>query len=175
MRGDAVLAQRAEPMARGQAERLMPMMAEMLAEAGLSWADIDAIGVGTGPGNFTGIRIAVAAARGLALARGVPAIGITALDAAAEGAPPCLAVASAGRGHLGVQRPGEAPHLIEEAALGEAAGDLPAVGWVPGAAPPAHPVAVAIARLAAARLGAPQPRPAPLYLRPPDAVPAAAR
>ena len=59
-------------MARGQAERLVPMLEEMLAEAGLGWRDLDALGVCTGPGNFTGIRISVSAARGLALALDVP-------------------------------------------------------------------------------------------------------
>ena len=60
---------------------------------------------------------------------------------------------------------------IADDALGGAAGGLPLVGWVPGARTPAHPLAVAIARVASARLGTPQPRPAPLYLRPPDAAP----
>ena len=69
--GDHVLAQRHEPMEKGQAERLMPMLAEMLAEAGLGFGDLARIGVGTGPGNFTGVRISVAAERGLALGLGV--------------------------------------------------------------------------------------------------------
>ena len=66
---------RVDEMARGQAEHLMPMLEEVLAAQGLTWADLDAIGVGTGPGNFTGIRISVAAARGLALGLGIPAVG----------------------------------------------------------------------------------------------------
>lgn len=91
--GDRVLAQRTEPMTRGQAERLFPLLEELLAEAGLGWFDLDAIGVGIGPGNFTGVRISVAAARGLALSLGVPAIGVSATEAAASGAPrPCRAV-----------------------------------------------------------------------------------
>ena len=73
-------------MAKGQAERLMVMLEEMLAEAEISWADLCVVGVGTGPGNFTGVRISVAAARGLALGLGIPAIGVTALEAAAFGA-----------------------------------------------------------------------------------------
>ena len=174
LRGEAVLAEASEPMARGQAERLFPMIAAMLEGAGLGWADPEAIGVGVGPGTFTGVRIAVAAARGLALARGIPAVGVTALDAAALGAGPCAAVAPSGPGWVGLQRSGEAPRLVAVEALAEAAGGLPLVGWAPSARPPAHPIAVAVARIAASRLGAPQPRPAPLYLRPPDAAPARA-
>ena len=83
--GDQVLAQRHEPMEKGQAERLMPMLAEMLAEAGVGFGDLARIGVGTGPGNFTGVRISVAAARGLALGLGIPAVGISALQAQALG------------------------------------------------------------------------------------------
>jgi len=91
--GDRVLARRAEPMAKGQAERLFPLIEELLAEAGLTWAGLDAIGVGVGPGNFTGIRISVAAARGLALSLGIPAVGVSATEAAACDAPrPCRAI-----------------------------------------------------------------------------------
>lgn len=91
--GDRVLAERTEPMTRGQAERLFPLLEELLAEAGLGWSDLDAIGVGIGPGNFTGVRISVAAARGLALSLGVPAIGVGTTEASACGAPrPCRAV-----------------------------------------------------------------------------------
>ena len=66
-------------MDKGQAERLMPLLEEVLAEGGIGWADLTALAVGTGPGNFTGVRIAVAAARGLALGLGIPAIGVTGL------------------------------------------------------------------------------------------------
>ena len=70
---DRVVAQHAEDMGRGQAERLFPLLEELLAEGGVTWRDLTALGVGTGPGNFTGIRISVAAARGLALSLG-PAV-----------------------------------------------------------------------------------------------------
>jgi tRNA threonylcarbamoyladenosine biosynthesis protein TsaB len=76
---------RHEPMQKGQAERLMPMLEEMLTEAGLRWGDLRLIGVGVGPGNFTGIRIAVSAARGLALGLGIPAIGVTAFELHQQG------------------------------------------------------------------------------------------
>ena len=81
-------------------------------------------------------------------------------------------MAPSGRGWLGLQRPGEAPVLVAEGEAEAAAGSLPLVGWVPGARTPPEPLAVVVARLAASRLGTPRPRPAPLYLRPPDAAPA---
>jgi tRNA threonylcarbamoyl adenosine modification protein YeaZ len=76
-----IVAQRHEEMPRGQAERLMPMLDEVMAEGGLGWDDLDVIAVGTGPGNFTGIRVGVAAARGLALGLQRPAIGVSAFEA----------------------------------------------------------------------------------------------
>lgn len=85
--GDRLLALRTEPMEKGQAERLMPLLEEVLAEGSLGWADLDALAVGTGPGNFTGVRIAVAAARGLALALGKPALGVSRFEALALGLP----------------------------------------------------------------------------------------
>ncbi|MEX3016595.1 tRNA (adenosine(37)-N6)-threonylcarbamoyltransferase complex dimerization subunit type 1 TsaB [Gymnodinialimonas hymeniacidonis] len=77
LQGETVLASRFEEMAKGQAERLMPLIEATLAEDGLPLDVLDAIAVGIGPGNFTGIRIAVSAARGLALALGTPAIGVS--------------------------------------------------------------------------------------------------
>jgi len=73
-------------MTKGQAERLFPMIDETLQTAGLSLKDLDAISVATGPGNFTGVRICVSAARGLALSLGIPdmCVGFNAADIAAE-------------------------------------------------------------------------------------------
>ena len=70
-------ATRREAMTRGQAERLMPLIEELMADEGFAWSDLDLIAVGIGPGNFTGIRISVAAARGLALGLGIPAMGVS--------------------------------------------------------------------------------------------------
>ena len=70
-----------EFMPRGQAENLMCLLNELLKGASLNWSDISKIGVCTGPGNFTGIRIAVSAARGLALGLEIPAIGISSFEA----------------------------------------------------------------------------------------------
>ncbi len=71
---------RVEEMSRGQGERLMVMLEEILAESSITWGDLDAIAVGVGPGNFTGIRISVSAARGLALGLGIPAMGVSLFD-----------------------------------------------------------------------------------------------
>ena len=78
--GGRVVASRYEEMARGQAERLIPMLEEVLSDEGAVWEELDVIGVGVGPGNFTGIRIGVSAARGLALSLGVPTIGASACE-----------------------------------------------------------------------------------------------
>lgn len=161
---------KSEAMEKGQAERLMPLIAELLAEAGVVLADVTAIGVGTGPGNFTGVRISVAAARGLALGLAVPAIGVTRLEAAAFGLPrPITVIEDARRGEVYVQRfdldgPGVARIVAAE--------DLVTEGAVAGRdGLESLPIAEAIARIALGRVGTVQPRPAPFYLRGADAAP----
>ena len=77
--GETIVAVAAEEMARGQGERIMVLLEEVLSQGGVGWAALSALGVGTGPGNFTGIRISVSAARGLALGLGIPAVGVTGL------------------------------------------------------------------------------------------------
>lgn len=156
-----LLARQGEAMARGQAERLMPLLEALLARSGLGWRDLGALAVGVGPGNFTGIRIAVSAARGLALGLGIPAHGISGFDALTLDRPDHAAVLPAPRGQVWLRRPGQAPELAatapREVALAEM-GD------------PAE-LAEAIARVALAR-PLPDAPPAPLYLRPADAAPA---
>ena len=71
---------------RGHAEALAPMVDAVMKEAGLAFSDLDRIAVTTGPGTFAGQRVGIAFARGLALATGKPAIGVTTLDAMAEAA-----------------------------------------------------------------------------------------
>jgi len=72
-------------MSRGQAEVLMPMAVEALQAAGVSPKELSAIAITRGPGAFTGMRIGLAAARGFALALGIPCIGVTTLEAVAHG------------------------------------------------------------------------------------------
>ncbi|WP_050662080.1 tRNA (adenosine(37)-N6)-threonylcarbamoyltransferase complex dimerization subunit type 1 TsaB [Roseovarius tolerans] len=158
--GDQVLTACAEEMGRGQAERLMPLLEDVLAEAGATWRDLARIGVGIGPGNFTGIRISVATARGLALSLGIPVIGISTLEAIRAGAEPGTPCVPAPRDQGYVQRVGQAPELV-------------AMADVPDALLPPPPVLLAerIARLAT-RTPDNGPPPAPLYVRPADAAPA---
>lgn len=85
-RGD-VAARRFAVMKHGQAERLLAMTAEVMAEAKLGFAGLDAIAVTIGPGSFTGLRVGLAAARGLGLATARPVLGITSFAAVAAGLP----------------------------------------------------------------------------------------
>jgi tRNA threonylcarbamoyl adenosine modification protein YeaZ len=189
-----ILARRHEELGRGQAERLFPMLSEVLDEAGCTLADLDAVAVGTGPGNFTGLRIAVSAARGLALSLERPAIGIPIHEALAEGLPrPLLASIDARRDRVYLQLFGEAPRGPEMVTLETVDGDWAASGLtvtgheaeglalrLGGTMAPAQPPAPAIARAASRQLARNParmdwPRPAPLYLRPADAAPSADR
>jgi len=129
--GDRVVAARHEIVGRGHAERLVPMIGEVLAEAGQNRADL--IQVDCGPGSFTGIRVGIAAARGLALAWGVPVAGFSALALIAVTAREDVGVAiSGGHGELFVQRFTHAPFaaldtlrsLRPEAAAQEVSNDL---------------------------------------------------
>lgn len=107
----ALLAWRAVVPARGQAERLMELVESVLADAGLRYDALGALAVNHGPGSFTGVRSAVAAARGLALAAGLGVIAVSSLEALAAGlhsAPglpgEALAVLDARRGEVYAQR-----------------------------------------------------------------------
>lgn len=77
----------------------------LLTGCGLRPSDLDAIAVGTGPGSFTGTRIGLATVRGLALALGIPAAGVSTLDTLSAGAPGALPVIDARRGEVFVPGP----------------------------------------------------------------------
>jgi hypothetical protein len=164
--GGRVRASASEAMAKGQAERLLPMLETVLKDAGLAWSDIGLVACGTGPGNFTGIRVSVAMARGLALGLGITAIGVTMFEARAFGrtGPVRTAVRVPG-GFLTADvvdgRPGPvaAVESIASAELSLLAGERP------------ETLAEAIARTAAAGGGSSPP--VPFYARPPDARPMA--
>ncbi|MEO1642696.1 MAG: tRNA (adenosine(37)-N6)-threonylcarbamoyltransferase complex dimerization subunit type 1 TsaB [Pseudomonadota bacterium] len=81
-RDGAVIAGRAEAMRKGQDARLPGLVADCCEAAGVTLNEFDRFGVVTGPGSFTGVRVGVSFARGLALATGVPCVGISSLEAA---------------------------------------------------------------------------------------------
>lgn len=76
-----LFAERFEAMTRGQSEKLVPMAQELIASANLSFSDLHAVAVTLGPGGFTGLRIALAAAQGFAMAWGLPILGIASFRA----------------------------------------------------------------------------------------------
>jgi tRNA threonylcarbamoyladenosine biosynthesis protein TsaB len=194
LRAGQVLAWRSQAMTRGQSEALMPMIEATFKDAGLVWADLSLIGVTVGPGTFTGIRIGLAAARGMALAGRWPVAGVGTCEAIAHAVPAeerrgrtLLVAVDSKRADLFVQT--FAPDLT---ALGPPVGMAPAaaVRATPGPLllagdaarqllalrPDAllseatiYPDARIVARLAGARYaeGRALP-PEPIYLRPPD-------
>ena len=94
-----------EDMATGQAERLFPAIDALFARTGIAYADLTRIAVTTGPGSFTGLRIGLSAARGLALALGIPVIGVPSLLALSLNAQcdPVAVLLDARRGEAYVQ------------------------------------------------------------------------
>jgi tRNA threonylcarbamoyladenosine biosynthesis protein TsaB len=82
-----VIGSAAEEMERGQSAALMPMIVKVLKESGRDFADLNTFAVTIGPGAFTGLRIGLAAARGMALAANLPVIGVSTLEAVAGAVP----------------------------------------------------------------------------------------
>lgn len=200
---DGVIVARAfAPMARGHAEALLPMVEGVRADAGLAYSDFNRLAVSIGPGSFAGIRAGLAAARGFALALGLPLAGIGTLQllaACAGGSGPVAAVVNARNAQVYFQpfsqdfNPLAPPALLAvDAASGwlrgradmndfRLAGDgapllVPLPGLDAGQIFPAIlPDAAVLAGLAARYPGQVGHDVSPLYLRPPDArLPAAA-
>jgi tRNA threonylcarbamoyladenosine biosynthesis protein TsaB len=88
-----------------RASTLLEDVDALLRRAGAHASELDALAVGIGPGSFTGTRIGLATARGLALALGVQAAGVSTLDALAAGSPGALAVIDAKRREIFVHGP----------------------------------------------------------------------
>src|SRR3954454_6321760 len=76
-----LLAHESLPMKRGHAEALMPLIARVMKGSGIAFGALDRIAATTGPGSFTGLRVGLSAARGIALAAGKPVVGVTTLTA----------------------------------------------------------------------------------------------
>lgn len=183
----------------GHAEQLMAVIAAALDAAGKAYADLTAVAVAVGPGSFTGIRVGVSTARGLALALKIPSAGVGTLDALAEevrssfpGRPVLVAI-DARRGELygaawdaagtvaaapAVMTAAEAVSLAARLHAPIIAGSAAAMmaeaagGGFDVASTAATADIAAYARLAV-RQGFSGERPKPLYLRAPDARPQA--
>jgi tRNA threonylcarbamoyladenosine biosynthesis protein TsaB len=192
-----LIAQESQAMKRGHAEALMPLIARVIKQSGIAFAGLDRIAVTTGPGSFTGLRVGLSAARGIALAANKPVVGLTTLTAYAapvvsqSGEQPVISAIDARHDHvyyqvvsgngsslirprvapieeaLGASRFG-APHLVGNAAR------ILADRWPAHALPPFKVDAQPAPDIAwVAWLGAavsPNTAPArPYYLRAPDA------
>jgi tRNA threonylcarbamoyladenosine biosynthesis protein TsaB len=198
-RTGAIMASQTRIMVRGHAEALMPLIARVMDEAEVEFKELDRIAVTVGPGSFTGLRVGISAARGIALAAAKPAIGLTTLAGLAaphiaeDDTIPVVAAIDARHDHVYMQvfGPGGrtllAPRIapLREAVRAATSGPARIVGsaaalvarsWPKGEPPPAlvdqrvAPDIAWIARLGAAAADAEGP-PKPLYLRPPDAQP----
>lgn len=175
-RGGSVVARRAERVAVMQSARLMPMAQEVLAEAGLHYRDLGAVVSSVGPGSFTGIRVALSAARGIGLAAGLPVFGYSTLALMAYGiSGRCVVALNAGKGECywqafengaAVGEPCVGP--LEDARAGGGR-IITNLSPLPESCEAGAPDADALCALAAS--GARPLPPVPLYIRPPDAKP----
>ncbi|MFZ5930672.1 MAG: tRNA (adenosine(37)-N6)-threonylcarbamoyltransferase complex dimerization subunit type 1 TsaB [Pseudomonadota bacterium] len=194
-----VLARDWQPMQRGHAEALLPMLENVRAQAGLDYAAFDRLAVSIGPGSFAGVRVGLAAARGICVARSLPLVGVNTLE--------LMAAAITGDAPIGVALDARNDQIYFQAFAKGAALCPPALLTLAGAAvfirelggalqlvgngaaqlamhcagtvvhtshPDLLPDAVLLAGLAASREACPADQVAPLYLRAPDAkLPAA--
>ncbi|MBO0755092.1 MAG: tRNA (adenosine(37)-N6)-threonylcarbamoyltransferase complex dimerization subunit type 1 TsaB [Bradyrhizobiaceae bacterium] len=194
-----ILASESLPMARGHAEALVPLIARVFATARLRMAEIDRVAVTVGPGSFTGLRVGISAARGIALAAAKPAVGLTTLSAfaapqiALDDQTPVLAAIDARNNSVFVQlfglggRTVISPRVVTigdavraavsgPARLVGSAADSLAAAWPSNQPRPLVDPQTAPSIEWVARLGAAAPTdgtalPKPLYLRAPDAQP----
>ena len=194
-----LIAQESQPMKRGHAEALMPLIARVMKQSGTAFTDLDRIAATNGPGSFTGLRVGLSAARGIALAADKPVVGLTTLAAfaapvvAENGEHPIISAIDARHDHVYFQvvagdgSPLIKPKVAEIAEALEAArfGTPHLVGnaakilgdrWPANAAPPFKVDSQPAPDIAwVAWLGAavdPEGAPAkPYYLRAPDAKP----
>lgn len=186
---DMILGAAGADIGRGHAERLMEFVDAALDAANRTLQDIDRIAVAVGPGSFTGIRVGVAAARGLALALGVPAVGVSTLSALAadrQTGKPLLVAMDAKRDEVywqlfsGDGTEASPPAIASiDAARGVAAGHEGALAGSAAvllrddAGPGTDGVSIATVARLGARLDPESHLPKPLYLRGPDAKPQA--
>ena len=194
-----VLASDSLSMARGHAEALMPLIYHVMQRAELAFADLDRVAVTTGPGSFTGLRVGISAARGIALATDKPAVGVSTLTAYAaplladDETTPVIAAIDARHDHVYLQVFGAggrvlvAPRLAPLSEAVRAASDAPsrivgsAAQSVADRLPRGAPLPLLVDVREApdiiwvARMGAVLPEgqspPKPQYLRAPDAQP----
>lgn len=189
--GERVLAARSEPMTRGHQERIGMIARESAAEAGVGFAGLTRIAVTVGPGSFTGLRVGLAFAKGLATALSIPCVGVNTLESLAfgiQGFTVALLDARMNQVYIQAFVDGVAVMAPDALGLGEAAARLaelhpggpatligsgaPLLGEALNGArvlTPAAPDPVAVARLAASR-PTPTHAPRPLYLRAPYAT-----
>ena len=186
LKDGAVLASHSEPMERGHSERIGGVVRDVMAASGVAFSDLDRIGVTVGPGSFTGLRVGLAFAKGLAVALDIPCVGVGTLEALAAStdvAGRIGAVIDARRGQVYVQAFEGGIALMPPLALtiAMAADRVSDMGTLVGTGAallsPRQTVVVdpltfadpaAVARLAV-QADEPLAHPQPLYLRAPDA------
>lgn len=151
-------------MGRGQAEALLTNAEILLNEHAVNWTDLTALGVGVGPGNFTGIRISVSAARGLALGLGIPAIGVSGFATTARLAQTQRVTIPAPRDNVYFHdNSTDAPPVLT---LPQAiSGAVSSANFTPSQ----H--ITALVEIAEKQAHVSQPAPKPLYIKPADAAP----
>ncbi|MGB3745128.1 MAG: tRNA (adenosine(37)-N6)-threonylcarbamoyltransferase complex dimerization subunit type 1 TsaB [Xanthobacteraceae bacterium] len=197
--GPGIVASESLPMVRGHAEALMPLIARVMKQSDTAFGALDRIAVTTGPGSFTGVRVGLAAARGFAVATGVPVVGVSTLAVyaapylAANGKSPVIVAIDARHEHVYLQvfGPGGqtlvSPRLARLSEAIDAASNAPAClvgsaaravadGMLKTAPTPRNVDARAAPDIAwVAQIGAVTPEteaaPNPQYLRAPDAQP----